>query len=96
MAPFTAPNVLTPSMHVVFLLTCPQWNDHLRHQTKEEKGEEAQCVKGGGGQKNLFFRENQRFVLVNWVKLLNVQPWGPRLSDGEQNYGQKTAIFGHI
>ena len=26
-------------MHVVFLLTCPQWNDHLRHQTKEEKGE---------------------------------------------------------
>ena len=40
MAPFTAPNVLTPSMHVVFLLTCPQWNDHLRHQTKEEKGEE--------------------------------------------------------
>ena len=39
MASFTAPNVLTPSMHVVFLLTCPQWNDHLRHQTKEEKGE---------------------------------------------------------
>ena len=28
----------------------------------------------GGGQKNVFFRENQRFVLVNWVKLLNVQP----------------------
>ena len=50
----------------------------------------------GGGSENLFFRENQRFVLVNWVKLLNVQPWGPRLSDGEQNYGQKTAIFGHI
>ena len=55
----------------------------------------AQCVKGGG-QKNVFFRENQRFVLVNWVKLLDVQPWGPHLSDGEQNYGQKTAIFGHI
>ena len=28
----------------------------------------------GGGQENFFFRENQRFVLVNWVKLLNVQP----------------------
>ena len=56
----------------------------------------AQCVKGGGVRKMFFFRENQRFVLVNWVKLLNVQPWGPRLSDGEQNYGQKTAIFGHI
>ena len=50
----------------------------------------------GGGQKNVFFRENQRFVLVNWVKLLDVQPWGPHLSDGEQNYGQKTAICGHI
>ena len=58
--------------------------------------EKAQCVKGGGGQKNVFFRENQRFVLVNWVKLLNVQPWGPHFSGGEQNYGQKTAIFGHI
>ena len=50
----------------------------------------------GGVRKMFFLRENQRFVLVNWVKLLNVQPWGPRLSDGEQNYGQKTAIFGHI
>ena len=50
----------------------------------------------GGGQKNVFFWDNQRFVLVNWVKLLDVQPWGPHLSDGEQNYGQKTAIFGHI
>ena len=43
-----------------------------------------------------FCRENQRFVLFNLVKLLNVQPWGPPLSDREQNYGQKTAIFGHI
>ena len=34
--------------------------------------------------------------MVNWVKLLDVQPWGPHLSDGEQNYGQKMAIFGHI
>ena len=50
----------------------------------------------GGVRKNVFFRENQRFVLVNWVKLLDVQPWGPHLSDREQNYGQKTAIFGHI
>ena len=24
----------------IFLLTCPHWNDHLSHQTKEEKEEE--------------------------------------------------------
>ena len=34
----------------------------------------AQCVKGGGVRKMFFFRENQRFVLVIWAKLLNVQP----------------------
>ena len=44
----------------------------------------SHSVLKGGGQKNVFFRENQRFVLVNWVKLLNVQPWGPCWSHGEK------------
>ena len=57
---------------------------------------EHSVLKGGGGQKNVFFLENKRFVLVNWVKLLNVQPWGPRFSDGEQDYGQKTAPPIHL
>ena len=47
----------------------------------------ALCVKGGrGDQKNVLFRETQTFILVNWVKLSKVQPWGSRLSNGEQNY----------
>ena len=26
------------------------------------------------GQKNVLFRETQKFILVTWVKLLNIQP----------------------
>ena len=50
--------------------------------------------RGGGESKKCFIPRN--IILVNWVKLLNVEPWGPSLSDGEQNYGQKKAMFGHI
>ena len=54
----------------------------------------ALCVTGGrGDQKNVLFRETQRFTLVNWVKLLNVQPWGPCWSHGETNYGQKWSFL---
>ena len=40
----------------------------------------------GGDQKNVLFRETQRFTLVYWVKLLILQPWGPCWSHGEKNY----------
>ena len=48
------------------------------------------------GQKDVSFREAQRFILVTWVKLLNFQPWGPRLSHGRKNYGKNPVIFGPI
>ena len=47
-------------------------------------------------QKNILFQETQRFILVTWVKLLNIQPWGPRWSHGRKNFGQNPVIFGPI
>ena len=46
-----------------------------------------------GDQKNVLFRETQRFTLVYWVKLLILQPWGPCWSHGETNYGQKWSFL---
>ena len=74
--------------------TGQRYRDRDLQRKDTEKVRKHSVLKGGS--EKCFFRENQRFVLVNWVKLLNAQPWGPRLSDGEKNYGQKTAIFDHI
>ena len=49
---------------------------------------------GGLGSEKCFIPRKQRFILVNSVKVLNVQPWG-RYCHGEKTMAKKWPIFGH-